>query len=79
MCVLLHDRAGDRALHVTASVGCSETLKALLDAGVDVNTLNSARQSALYLALKSDKPQVDTLRHDVILPAIYMSISRRMT
>ena len=71
MCVLLRGRAGDRALHVTASVGCSETLRALLDAGVDVNALNSARQSALYLALKSDKPQVDTVRHDVILTQIH--------
>ena len=33
-------RAGDRAFHVTAS----ETLEALLDAGVDVNALNSARR-----------------------------------
>ena len=54
----MRGRAGDRALHVTASVGCSKTLRALIDAGVDVNALNSVRQSALYLALKNDKPQV---------------------
>ena len=53
--------AGARALHVTASVGCSEALRAMLDIGVNVSALNSVRQSALYLALKSDKPQVDTV------------------
>ena len=79
ICVLLRGRAGDRALHVTASVGCSDTLKALINAGVDVNSLNSARQSALYLALKNDKPQVATVRHGIILTTCAFYISWRVT
>ena len=44
-----------------ASAAAIHCMRALIDVGVDVNALNSVRQSALYLALKSDKPQVDTV------------------
>ena len=56
VCLCVYSRVGDLKLYVAASVDCSDTLKALLAAGVNVNALNSACQSALYLALKSDKP-----------------------
>ena len=58
-------------LRVTASVSCSDAFKALLDADVDVNALNSACQSALYLALKSDKPQAIFILHLHIFQSIH--------
>jgi hypothetical protein len=49
---------GMTPLHVAAALGCIEIVKELLEAGVDVNQINTHGKSALHFAAENDRKDV---------------------
>lgn len=64
------DRGGQAALHVAVTLGCLDCVKALVEAGADVNAKTKDGKTALHLAKRKGQRDVADylLSHGVVLP-----------